>query len=320
MGLKEYIFRRTVYALLVVYLVATIVFVLVRSVPGDPVSLMLGGQADEEARQALIENLGLDQPMYIQYIEYIGGLLRGDFGQSIITGEPVIQAVIQVAAPTLSIGMVGIIIATTIAIPLGIVSATRRYQAEDYIATIIAFLGISMPAFWFGIVLILVFSVQLDLLPVFAYAPLREEGFATWLSHLILPGIAVALPFGGILMRMMRSSLLEVMNEDYMRTARAKGLDDRLVLFKHGLQNALIPVVTVAGILFGLLLAGIVAVEIVFGYRGLGRLLINSIQRRDFPLVQGSVVVIAFIFVFMNLLVDLIYPVLDPRIGYGGEQ
>lgn len=320
MGLKQYVLRRTAYALLVVYLVATIVFGLVRAIPGDPVSLMLGSTSDEEARRALREELGLNDPIYVQYGEWMLQIFRGDLGESVITGESVLDSILAVAEPTLSIGIVGIVIATSVAIPAGIISAVRRYRAEDYVATLVAFLGISMPSFWIGIVLIVVFSVNLDLVPVFGYASFREEGFVTWLSHVILPATAVSLPFGGILTRMMRSSMLEVLNEDYIRTAKAKGLNSRLVLFKHGFQNALIPVVTIAGILFALLLAGVVAVEIVFGYRGLGRLLINSIQRRDYPIIQGSVIIVSFLFVFMNLLIDLIYPVIDPRIGYEEGQ
>lgn len=320
MSLKRYVARRTLYALLVVYLVATVVFVAVRSIPGDPVSLMLGSDADAEARQALRSELGLDEPLHVQYFDWLTRTLQGDLGESIITGQPVIDQIVGVLEPTLSIGLVAIIIATLVAIPTGIISAVRRYQTEDYLATLIAFFGISMPSFWIGILLILIFGVEFEILPIYGYESFREAGFIPWLEHVILPATAVSLPFGGILMRMMRSSMLEVLNEDYIRTARAKGLDGRLILFKHALQNALIPVITIAGILFALLLAGVVAVEIVFGYRGLGRLLINSIQRRDFPVVQGSVILISFVFVFMNLVVDLIYPIIDPRIGYEDTQ
>jgi peptide/nickel transport system permease protein len=318
MDIKEYIARRILYALFVVYFVATTVFFSVRAIPGDPVSLMLGSSAGPTARQALREELGLNQPIYVQYVEWLVSILRGDLGQSIFSRQPVLDQLIGVAEPTLSIGLVGIVIATTIAIPTGIISAVRQYHFEDHVATFIAFLGISMPSFWMGIVLILVFSATLNVLPAFSYVSFTE-GIVPWFRHVLLPAIAVGVPYGGILMRMTRSSMQEVLNEDYMRTARAKGLDERLVLLKHGLQNALIPVVTIAGILFGLLLGGVVAVEIVFGYQGLGRLLINSIQRRDFPIVQGSVIVISFLFVFMNLLIDLVYPVLDPRIRYGGN-
>lgn len=318
MDIKEYIARRILYALFVIYFVATMVFFSVRAIPGDPVSLMLGSSAGPTARQALREELGLNQPIYIQYIEWLASILRGDLGQSIFSRQPVLDQLIGVAEPTLSIGLVGIVIATIIAIPTGIISAVRQYRFEDHVATFIAFLGISMPSFWIGIVLILVFSATLNVLPAFSYVSFTE-GIVPWFRHVLLPAIAVGVPYGGILMRMTRSSMQEVLNEDYMRTARAKGLDERLVLLKHGLQNALIPVVTIAGILFGLLLGGVVAVEIVFGYQGLGRLLINSIQRRDFPIVQGSVIIISFLFVFMNLLIDLVYPVLDPRIRYGGE-
>jgi peptide/nickel transport system permease protein len=235
----------------------------------------------------------------------------------VFNDQAVLEMLFGVAEPTLSIGLFGMLIAVLIAIPAGIVSAVRQYRIEDYVATAVSFLGISMPGFWIGIVLLLVFSVYLQVLPAFGYVSFRE-GVIPWLQSIILPALAVGLPYGGILMRMTRSSMMEVLNEDYMRTARAKGLSGRIVLFKHGLQNALIPIVTVAGILLGVLLGGVVAVEIVFGIQGLGRLLITSIERRDFPVIQGSVIVISFVFVFMNLLVDVLYTSINPRIKYGG--
>jgi peptide/nickel transport system permease protein len=211
------------------------------------------------------------------------------------------------------------LIAVAIAIPAGIISAVRRHQIEDYVATLISFFGISMPGFWIGILLILGIASRVEALPSFGYVSI-SEGIVPWFSHIFLPAIAVGLPYGGIIMRMTRSSMLEVLNEDYMRTARAKGLSPRLVLFKHGFQNALIPVVTIAGILLAVVLGGVVAVEIVFGINGLGRLLISSISRRDFPVVQATVIVISFVFVFMNLFIDLLYTMINPRIRYGGSE
>lgn len=316
MGMKRYVAKRLVHSLFVVYFVATIVFLAVRAIPGNPVSIMLGGDAPREAREALREELALDHPIYIQYIQWMGNILTGDLGHSIIKKQGVLELLVGVAEPTVSIALLGTAIAMSIAIPAGIVSATRRYQAEDYVATVVAFFGISMPAFWLGIILVLVFGGHLGLLPVYGHASIAE-GFVPWLAHTILPAIAVALPFGGIVMRMMRSSTLEVLNEDYMRTARAKGLSPRLVLFKHGVQNALIPVVTIAGILAALVFAGTVTVEIVFGIQGLGRLLINSIHNRDFPVIQGAVIVISFILVFANFFIDILYTVINPRIRYG---
>jgi peptide/nickel transport system permease protein len=295
------------------------VFAAVRSIPGDPARLMLGGDADPEALAALQAELGLNEPVYVQYFRWLGRILSGDLGDSIRTGQSVLELLLDVAEPTLSIAGLGMAIALVIAIPTGIISAVKRYEIEDYLSTLVAFFGISMPSFWIGIVLILVIGVNVEFLPTFGYTSI-EEGIVPWLQSILLPSIAVGVPYGGILMRMMRSSMLEVLNQDYMRTARAKGLNPNLVLFKHGLQNALIPVVTLAGIFLAVVLGGVVAVEIVFGIRGLGRLLIGSINRRDFPVIQGTVIVISFAFVFMNLIVDVLYTMINPRIQYGGGE
>jgi peptide/nickel transport system permease protein len=319
MGMQRYVAKRVAHALVVIYLVATVVFFAVRAIPGDPARLMLGGDADPAALKAVRQELGLNQPWYIQYFTWLGELVGGDFGQSIHTKQGVVTMLVDVAEPTVSIAALGMLIAVVIAIPAGIVSATHRYEFEDYAATLVSFFGISMPGFWIGILLILGVATNVEAIPSFGYTPI-SEGVVPWLKHIILPAIAVGLPYGGILMRMTRSSMLEVLNEDYMRTARAKGLSPRLVLFKHGLQNALIPVVTIAGILLAVVLGGVVAVEIVFGIQGLGRLLISSINRRDFPVVQGAVIVISFVFVFMNLFIDLLYTLINPRIKYGGAE
>ena len=319
MGMQRYIAKRIVHSIAVMYVVATVVFIAVRSIPGDPARLLLGGDADPEALRAVRRELGLNQPIYIQYFRWLADLAQGDFGQSIHTQQSVLTMLADVAEPTLSIALLGMLIAILIAIPAGIVSAVHRYTAEDYIATLISFFGISMPGFWIGILLILVIGTRFEAIPSFGYVSI-SEGVVPWFKHIILPAIAVGLPYGGILMRMTRSSMLEVLNEDYMRTARAKGLSPRLVLFKHGFQNALIPVVTIAGILLAVVLGGVVAVEIVFGIQGLGRLLIGSLSRRDFPVVQGSVIAISFVFVFMNLFIDLLYTLINPKIRYGGGE
>ena len=317
MGMQRYLAKRVVHAVAVIYVVATVVFLAVRSIPGDPARLLLGGDADPEALAAVRRELGLNQPIYVQYIRWLGELVQGDFGQSIHTQQSVLVMLADVAEPTVSIALLGMAIAILIAVPAGIISAVHRYTVEDYVATLVAFFGISMPGFWIGILLILGLGSRFEAIPSFGYVSI-SEGVVPWFMHIILPAIAVGLPYGGILMRMTRSSMLEVLNEDYMRTARAKGLSPRLVLFKHGFQNALIPVVTIAGILLAVVLGGVVAVEIVFGINGLGRLLISSINRRDFPVVQGTVIVISFVFVFMNLFVDMLYTLINPKIKYGG--
>ena len=319
MGLKRYVAKRVAHAAVVIYIVATVVFFAVRAIPGDPARVLLGGDANADAIAALREDMGLNQPLYVQYFRWLWDIVRGDFGQSVFNDQPVLDMLLGVAEPTASIAALGMVIAILIALPAGIVSSVKRYQWEDYAATAVSFVGISMPGFWIGIVLLLVFSARLGLVPAFGYVSI-SEGIVPWFKHIILPAIAVGLPYGGILMRMTRSSMMDVLNEDYMRTARAKGLSNRLVLFKHGLQNALIPIITIAGILLGVLLGGVVAVEVVFGIQGLGRLLIASIERRDFPVIQGAVIIISFIFVAMNLLVDILYTSINPRIKYGGGE
>ena len=319
MGVAEYTIKRTIQAVAVVYVVATVVFISIRSVPGDPARLILGGDADADAIAAMRRELGLDQPMYVQYFRWMSDLLRGDLGESIYTGEPVIGRIVGAAEPSVSIAVVGICIAMAVAIPAGILSATRQNRWEDYAATLVSFLSISMPAFWIGIVLILVVATRIDAIPSYGYTPI-SEGIRPWLLNILLPSLAVGLPYAGIISRMTRSSMLDVLSQDYMQTARAKGIPPRAALLKHGLQNALMPVVTVAGILFALLLGGIVAVEIVFGIQGFGRLLIRSIERQDFPIVQGSVIIVSIIFVFMNLVVDLLYMSINPKVRYGGES
>ncbi|MFC6990036.1 ABC transporter permease [Haloplanus sp. GCM10025708] len=315
--MQRYLAKRVAHGLVVIYVVATVVFLAVRSVPGDPARLLLGGDARPSAIEALREQMNLDEPVHVQYINWMTDITQGDLGTSFFSNQPVLEMIVGVIEPTLSIGTLGMLIAVSIALPAGIISALRRYQPEDYVATILAFLGLSMPEFWIGILLVLVFATTP--IPIYGYTAI-SQGLVSWLSHIILPAIAVGVPYGAILMRMVRSSMLEVMSEDYVRTARAKGLDENLVVFKHGLQNALIPVVTVAGILFAVLLGGVVAVELVFGVSGFGRLLIGSIQRRDFPVIQGSVITISFLFVGMNLVIDFVYTLINPQIRYGGES
>lgn len=316
MGLRRYIAKRVVQALFVAWMVISVVFLAVRLTPGSPVTLVVGREASAEMRQAAREDLGLNLPMHEQYIRWISDVVTGDLGYSYTVEQPVTQLIAQSITPTVSVGVLAILIALGIGIPTGLISAVKKDTNFDYLSTLIAFAGISMPAFWIGILLIVFISTNIPWMPVFGYATL-DSGFVNWFSHLILPALAVALPNGGVIMRFTRDSMLEVLNNDYMRTARAKGLSQNLILFKHGMQNGLIPVVTVVGIMMGALLAGVVAVEIVFGYAGLGRLLINSIMQNDYPIVQGTIILLALWFVFMNLFVDLIYTTINPRIRYG---
>ncbi len=316
--MRRYVAKRVLHAIFVMWLVATVVFFGLRAIPGGPIRAMLGPEATPSAVESLRTQLGLDQPLYVQYAEWFSGMLAGDLGTSITTGQEITTLIAAAFPRTFSIAIVGVIVGLGLAIPAGIVSATRKHEPADYVATVAAFLGLSMPAFFIGILLALVFGVRLGLLPIFGYTPIGE-GFVPWLRSIILPGIAVGLPYAAIVMRMMRSSLLETMNEPYMTTARAKGIDSRVQLYKHAMQNALIPVVTVAGIQVALILVGSVTVEIVFGIQGIGRMLVDSIIDRNYPVTQAVILLVAAIMVFANLAVDILYTFIDPRIRYGGE-
>ncbi|GAB6879870.1 ABC transporter permease [Halorubrum gandharaense] len=317
--MKQYVAKRVLHALFVMWLVATVVFFGLRAIPGGPIRAMLGPEATPEAVETLETQMGLDQPLYVQYLDWFSGLFVGDLGTSITTGQEITVLLSSAFPRTFSIAIVGVVVGLALALPAGIVSATRKHEPADYVATVVAFLGLSMPAFFIGILLAIVFGVQLGWLPIYGYTPIGD-GFVPWLESIILPGIAVGLPYAAIVMRMMRSSLLETMNEPYMTTARAKGVDSRVRLYKHAMQNALIPVVTVAGIQVALILVGSVTVEIVFGINGIGRMLVDSILDRNYPVTQAVILLVAAIMVFTNLAVDILYTFIDPRIRYGGEQ
>lgn len=316
--MRKYVAKRVLHAVFVMWLVATVVFFGLRAIPGGPIRAMLGPEATPSAVESLRTQLGLDQPLYVQYVDWFAGLLVGDLGQSITTGQEITTLLSAAFPRTFSIAIVGVIVGLGLAIPTGIVSATRKHEPADYVATVAAFLGLSMPAFFIGILLALVFGVHLGLLPIFGYTSIGE-GFVPWARSIVLPGVAVGLPYAAIVMRMMRSSLLETMNEPYMTTARAKGINSRVRLYKHAMQNALIPVVTVAGIQIALILVGSVTVEIVFGIQGIGRMLVDSIIDRNYPVTQAVILLVAAIMVFTNLAVDILYTFIDPRIRYGGD-
>lgn len=311
-----YLLRRSIGAVLVMWAVATLVFFMMRVVPGDPIAAMLFDVGDASAIEALKRKLGLDQPIWVQYLKWFGLVLQGDFGTSLYGSRIEVSRIVVEALPrTLSLAGLSFIIAIVIAVPAGLISAIRKHTGLDHTVTIIAFLGLSMPDFWLGIMLIIVFAANLQWLPAIGYAPL-SEGFWPWLSHLILPSIAVGTAFAAIIARMIRSAMLEVLKTDYITVARSKGLLNWRVIIVHAFPNALIPVVTVMGIAVALLMAGAVVVENVFAIKGLGRVLIESILNRDYPVVQGAILAVSAIFVFANLLVDVLYTVIDPRIRY----
>lgn len=309
-----YILRRLLGALIVMVAVATLVFFMLHLVPGDPVVAMLSDTGGPEEIAAMKHQLGLDQPLTVQFGWWVVHALNGDLGASIYgSHQPVTQIIAEALPRTLVLSLLSFLIAMVIAVPAGILSATRRNTATDAGVSFLAFLGLSMPDFWVAILLIIVFAADLKWLPAIGYVPL-SEGFWPWFSHLILPAISIGTAFSAVIARMIRSSLLEVLSSDYMRTARAKGLTPRMVMWGHAMPNAMIPVITVIGIAFALLISGAVVVENVFSIKGLGRVLIESIINRDYPVVQGAILVVSAMFVLSNLIVDLLYGVIDPRI------
>lgn len=314
--MSRYLIKRVLGAIVVMWAVATLVFFMLRAVPGDPIAAMLFDVGDPAAAEQIRQKFGLDQPVWVQYVKWFALVLQGDFGTSLLGSRLEVSRIVAEAFPrTISLATFSFLIATVIAVPAGLISALRRHSALDHTVTMVAFLGLSMPDFWLAILLIIVFAANLQWLPAIGYSPLAE-GFWPWLSHLILPSIAIGTPFAAIMTRMIRSSMLEVLNTEYMQVARAKGLLRPRLIFVHAFPNALIPVVTVMGIALALLMAGTVVVENVFAIKGLGRVLIQGILNRDYPVVQGAILVVSAIFVLSNLLVDLLYTVIDPRIRY----
>jgi len=314
--MSRYLIRRVLGAIVVMWAVATLVFFMLRAVPGDPIAAMLFDVGDPQVADQIRQKFGLDQPVWVQYVKWFGLMLQGDLGTSLLGSRLEVSRIVAEAFPrTISLAALSFLIATAIAVPAGLISALRRHSALDHTVTFVAFLGLSMPDFWVAILLIILFAANLQWLPAIGYAPL-SEGFWPWLSHLILPSIAVGTTFAAIMARMIRSSMLEVLKTEYMQVARSKGLLKPRLIFVHAFPNALIPVVTVMGIALALLMAGTVVVENVFAIKGLGRVLIQGILNRDYPVVQGAILVVSAIFVFSNLLVDLLYTVIDPRIRY----
>ncbi len=312
----KYLLRRTIGAVIVMWAVATLVFVMLRLVPGDPFLAMVFDTGDPAAAEEMRRDFGLDDPMIVQYFKYIWQMLQGNMGTSIYGSRVPVSRIIAEAFPrTISLTVLAFVIALMISVPAGLISALRKHSMLDHSVTVVAFLGLSMPDFWLAILLIIVFAANLGWLPAIGYSPL-SAGFWPWFSHLILPAIAIGTPFAAIVARMIRSSMLEVMKTDYMQVARSKGLLTWQLLLRHALPNALIPVITVMGIALALLMAGAVVVENVFAIKGLGRVLILGILNRDYPVVQGAILVVSAIFVFSNLIVDALYTVIDPRIRY----
>jgi peptide/nickel transport system permease protein len=315
--------------------VSIVVFFMVRAIPGDPAQVMLGQQATQEQVQQIRENMGLDKPIFVQYGLFLKDALRGDLGDSIVTGRPVTTELLTRLPATLELTAFAMLIAILVGIPVGVISAVRQYSLLDKTTSVLALTGISMPIFWLAMILVVIFGVNLELLPfpgrldpttgitaitglvlVDSLLTLNFAGFWDGLLHLIMPALALATIPMAVIMRMTRSSMLEVMNEDYVRTARAKGVVPWRVVFKHALRNAMLPTITVIGLQTGLLMGGAIITETIFSWPGIGLYTYNSISSRDYASIQGVVLYAALLFVLVNLLVDLLYAILDPRVRY----
>lgn len=310
-----YILRRVLQALGVLLGVSLLVFAIMHLVPGDPVRLALGTRFDQSTYDALRQRAGLDQPLFQQYLTWMAGVVQGDFGVSFRSGQTVTSLVLERLPATLSLAGVSVLVALLISLPLGVLSAIRQGQLTDRIATAISQFGISVPDFWMGILLILLFALTLGWLPASGYVALTDNPLE-WARRLILPGITVGVVSGAVLTRFVRSSVLESLGEDFVRTARSKGLSEQRIIREHVLPNALVPVITVTGLQLAYLLSGVVVVEAVFAWPGLGQLALDAVQDRDYPVLQGAVLLFAAFFLLVNLLVDLLYAVVDPRIEY----
>ncbi|MEN2983051.1 MAG: nickel ABC transporter permease [Thermus sp.] len=302
-----YALRRLLIAVPTLFGVVLLVFLMVRLAPGDPAVLLAGEFATPETLEAIRARYGLDRPLPEQFLLYLKALVQGDLGESAKSRRPVLEELKTYFPNTVQLASAAILVALLTGIPLGILAALRPGSGLDLAVMVLALVGVSMPVFWFGLLAILIFSVELGWFPV--------AGKGT-LAHLVLPAITLGVNATALLARMTRGTLLEILSQDYIRTARAKGVSERVVILKHALRNALIPVVTVAGLEFGSLLAGAVITETIFAWPGLGQLLVGSILARDYPVVQGAVLLVAFSFILVNLLVDLLYAWIDPRVRY----
>ena len=314
--MSRYILRRLLLVIPLLLAVSLLTFFLINLAPGDPIATRFGmnmNNLEPERIEEIREELGLNDPLPVQYLRYVNDLLHGDMGRSLTTHRPVSEEILARLPATIQLTLAAMLFVVLVAIPLGVISAIKRGSLVDNLSMGGALLGVSMPSFWFGIMLMLLFSLHLGWLPTGG----RGDGtLAGSLKALILPAITLGTGMMGLVARLSRSSMLEVLDQDYMRTARAKGLASHVVLLRHGLRNALIPVITVIGLQFAGLLGGAVIVETIFAWPGMGRLAVNAISRRDYPVIMGTVLVFSVVFVLANLLVDILYTFIDPRIHY----
>lgn len=313
--MAAYVLRRLGQTVVVLLGVSVVVFAIVHLIPGDPVRLALGIRYDPEVAEAMRERAGLDRPLVLQYLSWLADAVRGDLGVSFRSGRAVSEVIGARIVPTASLALAAVAVGLVIALPLGIVSAVRSGRLTDYAATAVSQVGISVPDFWMGLMLILLFSLTLGWLPPSGYVAFTDSPL-DWARYVAMPAVTIGVITGSVLTRFVRSAMLEALAQDYTRTARAKGLAERVVILRHVLKNALIPVVTVTGLQLAFILGGVIVVEIVFAWPGLGWLTLTAIENRDYTVLQGTVLLFALIFLLVNLLVDLLYAWLDPRIKY----
>jgi peptide/nickel transport system permease protein len=316
--MARYVVGRLLWCVPVLLGASVLIFVLLRFLPGDVVDILLGpeGAATPEVRETIRRLFGLDRPIYIQYFVWLGAVVRGDLGSSLRTGEPVAQILVSRLPITIQLAVLSVLLSLVLAVPLGIVAAVKRGGVVELLARLVGLIGLSLPNFWLATMLILVASLWFGWLPSLIYVSPFSDPVEN-LKQMALPAVSLALALMAIVLRMTRSAMLEVLGHDYVKTARAKGLSERVVLARHALKNAMIPVVTVVGVQMGTLFGGTVVIEQIFGLPGMGWTFVNGIYQRDYPTVQGAVLMLAGTFVLVNLIVDLLYAYLDPRIRYG---
>lgn len=314
-----FLIRRLLLTIPILFLVSVMVFSLLHMLPGDPATVILGPEAPPEAKEAMREQLGLNQPIVVQYMHWVGGVLQGNLGNSLVDGTPVSKLISQRLPATMELAIGTFLVGILIAVPAGILSASRQGRWIDYLSTGFALGGMSIPHFWLGMMFILYFAVQLGWLPASGYVPFFQDPFAN-LAAMIMPMVATGLRESAVLMRMLRSSLLEVLHADYIRTAYSKGLSEKIVVMQHALKNAMVPFITASGLQIASLLGGLVITEQIFQIPGLGRLIVESVFNRDYVTVQGAILVSALMVVLVNVVVDLLYAWIDPRIKLGKES
>lgn len=309
----SYIVKRLLSTIPVLFVVSLVIFFIIHITPGDPAAAILGMEATEAQIEELNKELGFDRPIVEQYVSWVAGVFRGDLGNSIFMKMPVTEAIAEHVGPTLSLAILAQVIAIVLAIPFGMIAAYKRGSATDATLMGMSLFGMAVPSFLLGLLLMLVVGVKLQWLPVAGYAPL-DKGFAEHLKYLILPAISLGAIQAALITRMTRSSMLDVLNLNYIKTARSKGLQEWRVLLKHAFRNAFLPILTVIGQTFGTLVTGAVVVETIFNIPGLGQLIMNSITRRDFTVIQGVVMTVTVMYIFINLVIDLLYGAIDPRV------